>query len=190
MVGAQDLLGKVTLVKAEQHCHPSFCSLARCAGAPAGGFSQCYSSNPKISPWELPGTQLGQKGWRTWVGAGGMDGGPEDPDTGDISGFPCTMSQPSSTSGLISRSLLAPFSMGKAQSQHGQLPKSPHSHPCLLLLQGGSEGLGGPHIGACSASSSHVPALSLGQNMDAVFIFDLCQAKKEIHFLQLLVSEV
>lgn len=37
---------------------------------------------------------------------------------------------------------------------------------------------------------AHTPALSLGQNMDAVFIFDLCQAKKEIHFLQLLISEV
>lgn len=34
------------------------------------------------------------------------------------------------------------------------------------------------------------PVPSLGQNMDAVFIFDLYQAEKEIHFLQLLISEV
>lgn len=37
---------------------------------------------------------------------------------------------------------------------------------------------------------SPAPAPSLGQNMDAVFVFDLCQAEKEIHFLQLLISEV
>lgn len=68
--------------------------------------------------------------------------------------------------------------------------EDPHCHPILPLFQGSSEGLGALAAEPAQHLPAHAPALSLGQNMDAVFIFDLCQAEKEILFLQLLISEV
>lgn len=85
-------------------------------------------------------------------------------------------------SGLTSISLQAPISIGKAQSQHQHHPKNPHCHPILPQLQGSSEGPGDVAVGPAQHLSAHVPVLSLGQNMDAVFIFDLCQAEKRNTF--------
>lgn len=109
------------------------------------------------------------------VGAGGMEGlGTEQ------------MEKPGARrqilSGLTSISPQAPISIGKAQSQHQHHPKNPHCHPILPHLQGSSEGPGDVAVGPAQHLSAHVPVLSPGQNMDAVFIFDLCQAEKRNTF--------